>query len=185
MKALSIAALLCLLTLGGCAQNKPAAPVPPQPVASLDVPRYMGLWYEIARFPNDFQEDCVGFTTAQYSLNPDGTVNVTNRCRVEGGQTEVTSGLARQVGGEDSPRFKVRFAPSWLSFLPMVWGDYWVIELDDGYKLAAVSEPERENLWILSRTPEVPAAEYQALLAQLRKQGFDLSRLRPTRQLEN
>jgi apolipoprotein D and lipocalin family protein len=71
----------------------------------------------------------------------------------------------------------VRFAPAILSFIPMVWGDYWVIDLDNKYQLSAVSEPKREYLWILSRTPQVPAAEYNALLARLKAQGLDTSKL--------
>jgi len=71
----------------------------------------------------------------------------------------------------------VRFAPAWLSFLPMVWGDYWVIDLDAQYQLAVVSEPQREYLWVLSRTPKVDVAAYQALLARLGQRGFDVKRI--------
>jgi apolipoprotein D and lipocalin family protein len=77
---------------------------------------------------------------------------------------------------------QVRFAPAWLSWLPMVWGNYWVIDLDDGYQLVAVSEPKREFLWILSRTPKVSAEAYSALLERLKAQGFDLERLERSRQ---
>jgi apolipoprotein D and lipocalin family protein len=77
---------------------------------------------------------------------------------------------------------KVRFAPTWLSFLPMVWGDYWVIDLDPQYQLAAVSDRKREYLWVLSRRPKVDPKDYASLLARLRKQGFDIDRLVPTRQ---
>jgi apolipoprotein D and lipocalin family protein len=78
---------------------------------------------------------------------------------------------------------KVRFAPAWLSWLPQVWGDYWVIDLDDDYQLAAVSEPSREYLWVLSRTPRVDANTYNALLKRLSAQGFDLSKLERSPQL--
>jgi apolipoprotein D and lipocalin family protein len=71
----------------------------------------------------------------------------------------------------------VRFAPAWLSFIPMVWGDYWIIDLDADYQWVVVSEPKREYLWILSRTPQLPAATYQALLAKLDQLGFDLKRI--------
>ena len=94
----------------------------------------------------------------------------------------MAEGVARQVGSATSPRLKVRFAPAFLSFLPMVWGDYWVIDLDRDYQLSAVSEPKREYLWILSRTPQVDAAAYEALLARLRAQGLDTSRLVRTSQ---
>ncbi|MDH4449693.1 MAG: lipocalin family protein, partial [Rhodoferax sp.] len=68
------------------------------------------------------------------------------------------------------------------SFLPMVWGNYWVIDLDPQYQLVAVSEPQREYLWVLSRTPKVEPVAYQALLARLAQQGFDLKRLEPSPQ---
>ena len=151
-------------------------------ISSLDVQRYMGAWYEIAKFPNEFQKKCVGNTTATYSLREDGRVKVVNRCRTGDGGAEVAEGVARQVGSATSPRLKVRFAPALLSFLPMVWGDYWVIDLDRDYQLSAVSEPKREYLWILSRTPQVDAAAYEALLARLRAQGLDTSRLVRTSQ---
>ena len=92
-------------------------------------------------------------------------------------------GLAKQIGPATSPQLKVRFAPAWLSWLPQVWGDYWVIDLDDDYQLAAVSEPSREYLWVLSRTPKVDANTYNALLKRLSAQGFDLSKLERSSQL--
>jgi apolipoprotein D and lipocalin family protein len=75
----------------------------------------------------------------------------------------------------------VRFAPEWLSFIPMVWGDYWIIDLDPDYQWVVVSEPKREYLWILSRTPQMPAATYQDLLGKLHDRGFDLKRIEPSR----
>ena len=151
-------------------------------VAALDVPRYMGTWYEIAKYPNRFQKKCVADTRAEYSLMADGRVQVINRCRQESGETDAASGVARQVGGAESPKLEVRFAPAWLSFIPAVWGDYWVIEIDDGYRLVAVSEPKREYLWILSRTPAVDAQTYAALLGRLAGKGFDLGKLELTPQ---
>jgi apolipoprotein D and lipocalin family protein len=91
-------------------------------------------------------------------------------------------GSARQVGASDSPRLKVRFAPAWLSFLPMVCGHYWVIDLDADHQPVAVSEPKREYLWVLSRTPQVAPAAYEALLARLKARGFDLTRLKVSAQ---
>jgi apolipoprotein D and lipocalin family protein len=83
------------------------------------------------------------------------------------------------VGDAGSPKLEVRFAPAWLSWLPMVWGNYWVIDLDPAYTLAVVSEPKREFLWVLARQPQVDAATWDALMGRLRAQGFDLARLRP------
>ena len=156
-----------------------------QAIAALDVPRYMGTWYEIAKYRNWFQKKCISDTRAEYSQQPDGRVQVINRCREASGELSEAVGMARQIGAADSPKLEVRFAPAWLSFLPMVWGDYWVIDLDPDYRLVAVSEPSREYLWVLSRTPAVDAQAYEALLARLAARGFDLGKLERTTQQGN
>lgn len=155
---------------------------PLQAVPSLDVSRYMGLWYEISKYPNRFQKHCVGDTTATYELRPDATVGVTNRCRTDEGEIDEAIGVARQIGGPESAKLEVRFAPGWLGFLPFVWGDYWVVDLDADYQLVAVSEPSREYLWILSRTPKVETAKRSELLDRLAAMGFDTARLEATPQ---
>ena len=154
------------------------------PIQSLNVPRYMGTWYEIAKYPNFFQRKCASNTVAQYSTQADGTVRVFNSCKQEDGKVIDALGQARQIGEATSPKLEVRFAPAWLSFLPFVWGNYWVIDIDTDYQLVAVSEPKREYLWILSRTPEVSAKAYDELLARLGKSGFDLKRLEKSRQIK-
>lgn len=153
------------------------APPPVVPVAALDVPRYMGVWYEAAKYPNRFQTMCARGTSATYALRDDGRVMVTNRCFRADGALEEAVGEARQVGTPSPAVLEVRFAPAWLSWLPMVWGDYWIVDLDDAYTLAAVSEPRREYLWILSRTPVPDPVAYQALLGRLTERGYDLTRL--------
>lgn len=184
MKTSVIAPLLIFFTLNAAAADAPAVghAQPLATIATLDVPRYMGTWYEIARFPNRFQKKCAGFTNATYSALADGMLQVLNRCRTDNGEIKEAIGAARQVGRPDSPKLKVRFAPAILSFLPMVWGDYWIIDLDPAYRLAAVSEPKREYLWILSRTPKVDKASYDALVTRLADQGMDVSKLMPTKQ---
>ncbi|MOA18670.1 Outer membrane lipoprotein Blc precursor [compost metagenome] len=142
----------------------------------------MGTWYEIAKFPNWFQKKCAGNTKAEYSLKNDGMVQVINRCRLESGQMKEAIGAARQIGPATSPKLKVRFAPQWLSFLPFVWGDYWVIDLDENYQLVAVSEPKKEYLWILSRTKKIAPSDYKNMLERLSKNGFDIRRLEVTKQ---
>ncbi len=153
-----------------------------RPIASVDLARYMGTWYEVAKYPNRFQSACARNVQAYYQLLSDGTVQVRNRCTTASGQPIEAVGSARQVGPADSPRLKVRFAPAWLSFLPSVWGDYWVVDLDPQYQLAVVSEPQREYLWVLSRTPHVDADVYRALLDRLTALGFEQSRLQDTPQ---
>lgn len=148
----------------------------------LDVQRYLGRWYEIARYPNKFQSQCVSDASADYALQPDGRISVLNQCRMPNGEWSRARGVARQIGAADSARLKVRFAPEWLSLLPWVWGDYWIIDLDASYGLVAVSEPSRQYLWILSRTPQVPEASYASLLQRLATHGLDTQRLQRTSQ---
>ena len=151
-------------------------------IAALDVPRYLGTWYEIAKFPNWFQKKCVSNTKAVYTAKSDGNLRVLNSCKTATGETSEAEGLARQIGTKDSPKLEVRFAPEWLSFLPMVWGDYWVIDLDPQYQVAAVSDPRREYLWVLSRTPQIDPQVYADLLVRLKKQQFDIQKLELTSQ---
>jgi apolipoprotein D and lipocalin family protein len=184
LKCHFIAALLTLTASFATAADTGTTAQPPSTIAALNVPRYMGVWYEIARYPNFFQRKCIGFTVAEYRLNPDGAVQVINRCRLQNGETDQAIGAARQIGAADSPKLEVRFAPAWLSLLPMVWGDYWVIDLDAGYQLAAVSDPKRDYLWVLARNRQVDPALYAALLGRLAKQGFDLQKLVLTKQVD-
>lgn len=155
---------------------------PVKTIASLDVPRYLGTWYEIAKFPNWFQRKCASNTKAVYSIKPDGNLRVLNSCKQADGEVSEAEGAARQIGAKDSPKLEVRFAPAWLSFLPMVWGNYWVIDLDSQYQLAAVSDPRREYLWILSRTPQLDPKAYEELLGRLQAQQFDVRKLEITLQ---
>ena len=166
----------CVLSMPAQAELAPL-----KTVAAVDVPRYMGTWHEVAKYPNWFQKKCASSTQATYSLQADGRVQVLNRCKTDKGEWSEALGAARQIGGPTSAQLKVRFAPAWLSFIPMVWGDYWIIDLDPDYQWVVVSEPKREYLWILSRTPQLPAATYQALLSKLDKLGFDLKKIEPSK----
>jgi len=183
MKYPLLATLLCLSVLG--ATSSDAADTPPAAgtlatIPALDINRYMGTWFEIAKYPNWFQRKCTGETRAHYSQQSDGTVQVINRCQTKNQEMIEAMGTARQIGSASSPKLEVRFAPPWLSFLPFVWGDYWVIDLDDDYQLVAVSEPKQEYLWILSRTAKVDPVRYQSLLTRLQQQGFNLDKLERT-----
>lgn len=121
MKKVITTAILFALSLQANAADTPmAAAKPVVTIAALDVPRYMGTWYEIAKFENRFQKKCTGFTSAMYSALPDDKVQVVNRCQGSSGEIIEAIGEARQVGNSSSPKLKVRFAPAFLSFLPMV-----------------------------------------------------------------
>jgi apolipoprotein D and lipocalin family protein len=151
-------------------------------VPELDLERYAGQWYEISRFPNRFQRGCAGEVTATYSLRPDGRIAVTNRCRQANGEMKEAEGVARRVEGRPASVLKVRFAPAFLGFLPMVWGDYQVIALGPDYDFAVVGTPDRKYLWILARTPAMEPGRYKAAVEAARAQGFEVGRLMQTQQ---
>lgn len=161
------------LALAFCAAPAFAEPPSVQTVPAVDLARYAGKWYEIASFPMFFQRQCVGDTTAEYALRPDGDISVRNRCRTEDGFDEATA-RAWAVDGSGNARLKVQF------FWPFR-ADYWVIGLDDGYRWAVVGNPGRKYLWILSRTPTLPPEQLEAALASARAQAFDLEQLRYTK----
>ncbi len=152
-------------------------------VPKVDLKKYAGQWYEIARLPNRFQKQCTGDVTATYFLQDDGTIKVVNRCRNEEGGLEEAVGQAK-LNSDDSSnaKLKVRFAPKLLSFLPFVWGNYWIIDLDSDYTYAVVGEPDRQYLWILSRTPVIDEEKLQSILASIRAKGYDLTQLIKTKQ---
>ena len=159
-----------------------ASAAPLQSLPSLEVPPYMGTWYQVALFPNRFQKQCVSDTTATYRQRSDGTVEVTNRCRTVEGPMDEAIGLARPTGTLDGSQIKpaqleVSFLPAWLRWLPVGWGRYWVIQLADDGRYAVISEPSREYLWILSRKPALAPADEAVIRARLRQQGFDLAAL--------
>ena len=174
MKRLAI----LLLALGACAAP-PAGP-PVQTVAAVDLGRYLGTWYEIARLPNAFQDGrgrtCVD-TTATYALRPDGQVAVTNRCldAKDGNREVVATATAYAVQGSNGARLRVTF------FWPF-YGDYWVIGLDPDYRWAVVGAPGRNFLWLLSRTPQMAPDDHAAAIGIAAAQGFDIARLQPTPQ---
>jgi apolipoprotein D and lipocalin family protein len=175
-----IAALaFCALVLSGlgCPPAQAATLLTTEP--HFDRAAYLGRWYQIALIPNRFQAQCVGDTSADYSALPENLLQVTNRCRTEGGQQQAIGVSRPHREHPDNPAIlQGRFAPAWLSFLPFVWGDYWVIQTLGHYDAALVGSPDRQYLWILARTPTLDDAHYAALVATAKAQGFDVSQLR-------
>lgn len=174
--------LLAAMLILGAALPSAAGPAPLRVVPGLDLTRYAGTWYEVGRLPNRFQEKCAGDVVARYELRPDGRITVVNRCRTTRGDTTEATGVARRVDGQPPSILEVRFAPAFLSFLSAVWGDYQVIALGEAYDHAVVGTPDRQYLWILSRTPQMDPALYQRLLDGAKAQGFDSAKVVPTRQ---
>lgn len=171
--ALTAATLMVAMLCSGCRTGGP----PLEAVSEVDLERYQGRWYEIASFPQRFQQGCVA-TRATYELLPDGSVGVLNECR-----EETLAGEWRRIEGkawltdpaDSSAKLEVQF------FWPFR-GAYWVIELDSDYRYAVVGHPSRRYLWILSREPQMAASTYDDLLGRITAKGYDLAPLKRTLQ---
>jgi len=154
-------------------------------VPKVDLQKYSGAWYEIARLPNRFQKDCASDVMAEYTLKQDGKIKVVNRCRGDGkSKLKEAEGVARVAESDNGSNsiLEVRFAPAILSFLDRVWGDYRIIALDDEYRYAMVASNDRKYLWILSRTKTLDDAVYRRLVAAAVEQGFSVDQMIRTRQ---
>jgi len=169
IRVLPLRALVACLA---CLALSAHAQAPVASVAGVDLARYAGKWYEIASFPMFFQRNCVGDTTADYALTPEGEVSVTNRCRTADGFDEAR-GKAWAAADGNNARLKVSF------FWPFR-SDYWVLGLDADYRWAVVGNPNRKYLWVLSRTPQLEKPLLEAALKAAAMQGFDLRQLNYT-----
>ena len=149
-----------------------------QTVPQVDLKKYAGKWYEIASIPQRFQKGCTG-TTAEYTFTDKGYVIVENRCNKDSinGKQSYIKGKAFVVENSGNAKLKVQF------FWPFK-GKYWIIDLADDYSYAVVGHPNRKYLWILSRTPTMDDITYQQILSRIKEKGFDISKIKPTEQLE-
>jgi len=174
MKKLSLF-LLFLVTFGCASTSADKAPL--TVVDSVDLERYLGKWYEIASYPAWFAKDCTA-TTAEYTLLPDGKIQVVNRCRKGriDGPVKESKGKAEVVDTTTNAKLKVWF------FWPFK-GNYWIIDLDESYQWAVVGEPTRKYLWILSRKPQMNEEVYQAIVSHLPGKGYDPARLQRNQQV--
>ena len=154
----------------------------PKTVESVDLKRYTGKWFEIARYPNRFQKQCVGNVTAEYSLQSNNRITVINKCLEKNGKLDEAKGEAKIVDTESNAKLEVRFAPKFLSFLPFVWGDYWILDLGQNYEYALVGSPDRKYLWILSRTQNLDTQTYEKLRQTAQREGFNADKLVKTLQ---
>lgn len=149
---------------------------PLQTVGHVDLNRYIGKWYEVARYPNRFERSCDHDVTAEYSIRKNGKIRVLNSCITGAGKPKQSEGSAIIVDKQTNAKLKVTF------FWPF-YGKYWIIDLGPDYEFAVVGEPSREYLWILSRSPALPDATYQQILSRLDAQGYQTSTLVKTRQI--
>lgn len=162
-----LAALSLALPGAAAAQNAPDSE--PETVEWVDLERYMGLWYEYAKLPNSFQDQCVANTTAEYTLREDGRVDVVNRCDTADG-VDVATGVARIVDEETNAKLEVSFVE--IFGLNLFWGDYWVIGLGNDYEYAVVGHPERKFGWLLVRDPDVSEDLMDEMFFTLESRGY-------------
>lgn len=161
--------LFVILFISACSStNYPPLDV----VDKVDIQKYIGKWYEIARLPFKQQKGC-SCTTAEYEIIDSVTIKVINKC-IKENELDDAEGKAFVVEGSNNAKLKVQF------FWPFR-GDYWVIELDEqNYQYAVVGTPSRKYLWILSRTPQMDTGLYNSLLSKIAAKGFDINKLEKT-----
>lgn len=174
MRTRNIVILAGLIGVGAGLAMAAAEP-PLETVPHMDLDRYIGRWYEIARYPNKFERKCDHDVTAEYSKKENGDIRVVNACISPNGKMDRSVGTAKVVDASTNAKLKVAFL--WPFF-----GKYWVIELGQNYEYAVVGEPSRDYLWILSRTPAMPDATYEKILNRLPACGYDPEKLLRTRQ---
>jgi apolipoprotein D and lipocalin family protein len=151
--------------------------VPLESVANVDLNRYLGRWYEIAKYPNRFERKCDRNITATYALRSDGKISVVNACTTREGKLTQSSGWAKVVDQKSGSKLKVTF------FWPF-FGDYWIIDLGPNYEYAVVGEPGRKYLWILSRIARMDDKLYTEITGRLAAKGYDAAKLERAKQTE-
>jgi apolipoprotein D and lipocalin family protein len=170
------AILLFQLGLASCSSMKSSLP-PPATAQAVDLDRYTGRWFEIARLPMRFQKAGEA-AVAEYGANPDGTISVHNiAIRPDGSQHDIR-GYAKVLNPPANTKLAVRFSTWFGPLIPVPKeGNYWVLHVDDGYQEAIVGTPDRKYLWLLARTATIPEQRYAGLVAKAEALGFDVSRL--------
>ncbi|MGN6111993.1 MAG: lipocalin family protein [Luteimonas sp.] len=153
------------------------ANLPPPTVPALDLQRYLGTWYEIARLPMRHEPPDYTDISAHYALDDDGSVRVRNRAFDGEGRLQESVGRATADDPQHPARLKVTFLPEGLRWLPFGKGDYWILKLDDGYTTALVGSPDYEYLWLLHREPAIDAPSRDRFLDTARRLGYNLDAL--------
>ena len=154
----------------------------PETVSRVDLDRYVGTWYEIARLPNSFQDQCAGNVTADYRRLDDGNIEVVNRCVDKKGVLDEAHGVARVVDRSTNAKLEVSFVSifGWRLF----WGDYWILYLDDDYTHVVVGTRNRKYAWILARTKTLSTQAWERSRQVLLRAGYDPDELIRTRQID-
>jgi apolipoprotein D and lipocalin family protein len=154
--------------------------LPLDTVDKVDLHKYLGKWYEIARFEQKFQKGCTA-VTAEYSIKKRGGIKVVNTCRLQSpdGELKTAKANAWVKDKETNAKLKVQFFLRGIR-LPIFAGNYWILELGEDYDYALIGDPSREYLWILSRTSKMDEGLYQELVALAKDKHFDVTKLKKT-----
>lgn len=149
----------------------------PATAKAVDLKRYTGRWFEVARLPMPFQKADEA-AIAEYGSNADGTISVHNiAIRPDGTQHDIR-GYARVLNPPDNTKLAVRFSTWFGPLIPVPEeGNYWILHVDAGYQEAIVGTPDRKYLWVLARSPRISEQSYAALLARAERLGFDVSHI--------
>jgi apolipoprotein D and lipocalin family protein len=140
-------------------------------VSFVNLKKYAGKWYEIAKIPNRFQKGCVRNTTAEYKLRDDSDIDVINRCIEADGSVNEAEGLAKVVDEKSNSKLEVSFVS--IFGIHLFWGDYWIIGLDKNYEYAVIGHPERKYGWILNRSPKMSEEKLKEAFEILKENGYD------------
>jgi apolipoprotein D and lipocalin family protein len=166
----SLFALTAAFGLSACTSQPDyrAAETAPPTVLQVDLTRYAGLWYEIARYPNSFENNCAG-VTAEYVQRADGRIDVINTCHKGSvdGPVEVAKGMARVME---------------QSGVPFAWGDYWILHLEPDYSAVLVGDPSGKYLWILAREKSLDAGTLARIETRAEELGYETGPLEMTDQ---
>lgn len=162
---------ILVLILISCASSQDKDLPPLKTVMQVDLKKYVGLWYEVSKIPNSFQDQCAYGTTAEYKLEKDGSIQVINKCYDENGEPDIADGVANVVDKSTNAKLEVSFV-SFLGIRPF-WGDYWIIGLDENYQWAVVGTPSRKYGWILSRTPALNDETMVTIFEILKSQHYN------------
>ncbi|MBO5838201.1 MAG: lipocalin family protein [Bacteroidales bacterium] len=169
-KVLLLLSVFLIGTVGiSCQTNKNNKTMNTTTVSNLDVNRFMGSWYEIARYEHSFEKGMT-HVKANYSLLPDGTIRVLNSGMKNGKKKEIEGKARKKKDSNSNSKLEV-------SFFLWFYSDYFVFELDDNYQYAVIGSSSDKYLWILSRTPQLPQSTINDLLIKIKKRGYDTSKL--------
>ena len=166
---LCIPVFLAALAVFSCTSSAP----PPPTVSTLDAKRYAGEWHEIARLPNTFERNLVA-AKATYGVNHDGTLSVRNEGLKEDGEKTSIDGTAKPANQENPGKLLVRFDRFPANLFA---GDYWILDVNEGYTRALVGSPDKKFLWLLSKNPGDEKADFSRQISKAKTMGFDTEKL--------